>query len=218
MQGRLGGEGRASLRIIDISRPLVEGVDIEAKLNEKRNFYRVGGEAYECYAYRFVLPSHRGAYLETSAHFVRGRRNTEDVADSFLLCDASIARLARGGEGIITGAELEGADRGTAPGQALLVHSPGNDRRFFSRDAGAWMLDKGISLIGADLRGYDRGFEDNTGFFDEIFVRGDIPIIAGLRSLEEIRQERFKLLVFPLKLPGICVVPCRIAVLEEEGA
>ena len=227
------------MRVIDLSRPLVPGRDVEVRRQPNSPAYL----GHECYAWDLTIRSHTGTYFETSSHVFRDGRHTADVSVADLALPCALVRLPRRGESphpspssspafaqastfakatadksagkpAIMGAELEAAGAHVRKGDALLVDTGGDQRRYFERDAVAWMIARGIKLLGADLDRYDTGFEHPTGIFDDLF-KADIPIIAGLANLDQLTRDRFDLIVAPLAIPGIGTVPARVFAIER---
>lgn len=200
------------MKIIDISEPLVAGKNLECIVPQDLPVY----EGFACEEYAFRFKSHVGCYYETSGHLFRNGKMTCDVPVRDLFLPAWIARLNPKKRGAIEPAELAAAVKGEIePGDALLVDTQGNDRRHFSRAAGAWMAEKRLGLLGATLALYDTGFANPTGVFVELF-RAEIPIIAAIRNVEQITHPRVFLIVLPMAVERVCTVPCRAVVLDGE--
>ena len=202
--------------VVDLSVPLRPGAEVEARLHERLPVYL----GHECHAYDLLIRSHAGTYFETAAHVLRGAPDTDGVPLEDLVRPAVCVdvRPSQGRE--ISAADLASARPAPRKGEALLVHTgspspPPGEHVYFSRDAAAWMADAGVVLFGSDTPRYDSGFESPTGFFVELFGRG-IPIVANLRRLGEIAGRHFRLLVMPIRVPGVCTVPARVAALLED--
>jgi len=191
--------------IVDLSVPCSNATDgFEITLRENLPVY-VG---HECYAYDLAIRSHRGTYYETSSHVFRDGRNTDSVAlDQFILPGYCV-RVA-GDDPCIDARVLDEARPDITAGAALLLATGGRDEMYFSRDAAAWLAEHEVALMGADIECYDTGFENPTGFFVELF-EADIPIIAQLANLDRLPERGFTLIVLPLKIVGVCTVPCRV--------
>ena len=161
----------------------------------------------ECYAYDLAIKSHRGTYYETSSHVFRDGHDTDSVElDQFILPGYCV-RIT-GADPCIDARALDEACCDITAGAGLLVLTGRRNEMYFSRDAAVWMAEHKVALMGADIERYDTGFENPTGFFIELF-RTDIPIIAGLANLERLPAKDFRLIVLPLKIAGVCTVPCR---------
>ncbi len=195
-------------------------IDLSVALDEKTITIRQRKPApvylgLDCIGYDFTIYSHIGSYFETSAHIFPNGKNTEDVPVEKLIGPAVIVHLSpEPPRPEITGEELAQAKAPVRKGDALLVHTGGRVKRYFTRDAVGWMIEKGVTLLGADQLHYDRGLDNPTGMFIDLF-RAEIPIINGLENLDRIRKSRFQLIVLPLKINGVGTVPCRILAMEK---
>ena len=197
------------MRVIDLSMPLVPGENVDVRVRDNPPVYL----GQECYAWDVAIRSHTGTYFETSSHVFREGRNTSDVPAEELFYPCALCRLeGNRGEGI-SGAELDASGGHVRRDDALLVMA-GDASRYFKRDAVAWMVERGVRLLGADLECYDTGFENPTGMFIDLF-RAEIPIIAGLTNLDNLTRERFELIVAPLPIRGVGTVPARVLAIER---
>ena len=168
---------------------------------------------HECYAYDLEIKSHRGTYFETGGHLFRDGKNTDEIELERLILPGVCLRVKCAGR-CVGADELERASAGLVipAGAALLVDTgPGDERdfKYFGADAGRWMAGKQIALMGSSSCYYDNGFEEPTGFFVELFEAG-IPIIANLANLHLLGDVGFEVMVLPLKIAGVCTVPCRV--------
>jgi len=198
------------MRVVDLSRPLTPGRDVEVRLQPNPPLYL----GHECYAWDLTIRSHCGTYFETAAHVFRDGRNTSDVPIQDLYLPCALVTLRRPVSAGISAEELDAAGQHVRKGDALLVFTGGNQSRYFNRDAVGWMITHGVRLLGADLERYDTGFVNPTGMFLDLF-RADIPIIAGLANLDQLSRDRFELVVAPLLVVGIGTVPARVFAIER---
>jgi kynurenine formamidase len=200
------------MRIIDISRPLRSPDDIICEVPAELPLY----EGFPCEEYRHEFRSHTGCYFETSAHLFRDGVMTDDVPVAELFMPALVARLDRERSGAIEPIELEAAiGDAVTPGSALIVYTGGTEGRHFARSCGPWLGQRQVSLLTASLTLYDTGFEHPTGIFTELF-RAGIPILAGIRNLEQVEHQRVFLIVLPLRIERVCTAPCRAVVFDGE--
>lgn len=202
------------MRIIDISRPLRCGEEIACEIPAELPVYA----GYPCEEYRFAFRSHLGCYFETDAHLFRGGVLTSDVLVEQLFLPALVARLDPARGGVIEPEEIiSSLPEAPQPGDALLVDTQGREDRWFSCAAGAWMVEQRFSLLGATLPKYDTGFENPTGVFLDLF-EAHLPILAEIENLHQVAHARAFLVVLPMKIEGVCTVPCRAVVLDGEPA
>lgn len=193
-------------RIIDLSVPCsnrTEGVSIRQQPDVPVYL------GHRCDAYDIVVKSHTGTYFETASHLFRGARSTADVPLDELVLPGVCLRVRTTGR-CIHARDLEASCGDALDGVALLVHPVDRSDAYFSRDAAQWMAEQGVKLMGSSTPLYDRGFDDPTGFFVDLF-KADIPIIANLRNVDQLPKRGFTLLTMPLNMVGVCTVPCRVA-------
>ena len=199
-----------SPRIVDLSIPCNDRSEgITVSLQKELPVYK----GYECYAYDVGIKSHYGTYFEASGHLFREGKDTHEIALEKLILPGVCLRIEDSKRCIDAEALQKAAEEvKIEPGSALLVSiksSSVDDRSYFSLDAAEWMAEKRVALMGSDTRYYDRGFENPTGFFVDLF-RAEIPIIANITNLWELPQTGFTLYTFPLNIIGVCVVPSRV--------
>ena len=195
------------MRVIDISTE----PEYKAYLHQKLPVYL----GHKCSAYDLTIKSHTGTYFETSAHIYRKGENVADLPIKTFIYDATIIKLKNPPQRITLNM-LKESSIVPRKGDALLIHTgwKKGSPLYFSRDVARWVGEKKVRLFGSDTPGYDSGFTNPEGVFIELF-QNNIPIIAGITNLDKIRKGRVKLIVLPLKIPGVCVLPCRAIVVEK---
>jgi arylformamidase len=192
------------MKIIDLSVPVIEGKDVITQLHDKLPVYC----GNECYAYDLHIKSHRGTYFETSAHVFRDGQNTDALPLERLILPGMCIKFEEDRQ-CITAEDLENLAGDIKPDSALLINTGSDRTKYFSLDAAQWMAKNKVALFGSNTGRYDTGFVNPTGFFIELF-KADIPIIANITNLHLLPRIGFTLIVLPLKISGICTVPCRI--------
>jgi kynurenine formamidase len=193
------------MNIIDLSVPCSNNTEnVNIILQDNLPLYL----GYECYAYDLEIKSHTGTYFESSAHLFREGKNTDTVPIEKLILPGTCLRIKHDRR-CITSADLEAAGKKPQQGHALLIDTGRDRTKYFSRDAAQWMGKCGIALMGSNTRVYDRGFENPTGFFVDLF-NAEISIIANITNINMLPDDGFTLIVMPLKITGVCTVPCRV--------
>ena len=198
-------------------------VDLSVPLNDGAEGVRVGIPAdppvylgQECLAWDLEIPSHTGTYFETPAHVFRGGTTTDEFAPQELILPGVCLRIHHGRRAI-DARDLDEALGSISAGipagvWGLLVdvdvRAPGN-HAYFTRDAAAWMADRGVRIMGSNTPLYDTGFEEPTGFFIDLF-EAEIAIVANIANLGELPDRGFDLVVMPLSVAGVGTVPCRV--------
>jgi kynurenine formamidase len=143
--------------------------------------------------------------------------------DAFVT-DAVLLDLTRKRPGeAIDDEDMEAAeeDAGLAvrEGEAVVLHvSSLAERRasgkhaFLSENGAQYFEFKRVGMVGIDARGL--GVTDRSPTH-KILLQSDIPVLEGLRNLDQIDAARFKLVALPLKVKA-AVSPVRaLAILEE---
>jgi kynurenine formamidase len=192
------------MNIIDLSIPFKHGEDAVVKLQDNSPIYC----GQECHAYDIEIRSHHGSYLETSSHVFRDGQNTDAIPLERLILPCMCIKFEEDHQ-CITAANLEILASDIKPHSALLINTGSDTTKYFSRDAAQWMAKRKVALMGSNTARYDTGFVNPTGFFIDLF-KADIPIIANITNLHLLPRTGFTLIVLPLKISGICTVPCRI--------
>ncbi len=173
----------------------------------------------ECYGYDLEIKSHKGTYFETSSHVFRDGKDTDEVPLDELILPGLCLRIS-GDHRCITASDLEAASKSVnlLPASALLIdvgHCNDDNFKYFSRDAAQWMAKRKVAIMGSNTLKYDSGFENPTGFFIDLF-KAQIPIIANIKNLDQLPPDGFTLITLPLKITGICTVPCRVVAVCGE--
>jgi arylformamidase len=199
-----------SRKVIDLTMPCSDATEgVSVRLQDNLPVYL----GQECYAYDLEIKSHTGTYFETSAHVFRDGETTDAVAPDRLVLPGVCLRIISS-ERCVTAADLEMACKPLTlqPNSALLIDTGkfnSENYIYFSRDAAQWMTHHKVALMGSNSYRYDSGFENPTGFFIDLF-EADIPIIANITNLDLLPNTGFILIVLPLRISGICTVPCRV--------
>ena len=205
----------------------------EAFKMEETLSYEPGGMRFHVFTIfcepgtRFILPSFMKQYEDDP---------TLDTVDLNKLIhrDAVILDVPKGADEIIEAEELEAAFN-RAPwqkGDALLVRTGwGDNERYL--EMGSDFSDKGPHFNGpsaeklmellekaeSDLWLYDNcdmgGEDKKTGEFGGFTIRAGLMAVGGIVDAGEIKKERVKLIILPLKIKDAHMTPCRIVAIEE---
>ncbi len=170
---------------------------------------------HECYAYDLAIKSHTGTYFENSSHLFRDGQDTDAVGVGDLVLPGVCLNITTDNS-CICADDLEAACDSLPPGSALLIDTGPDKGKFFSRDAAQWMADHGVKLMGGSMCLYDRGFDNPTGFFVDLF-KAEIPIVANLLNLDKLPESGFTVIALPLRMAGVCAVPCRVVAMLKRA-
>lgn len=182
-------------------------------------------------AHSITLTTNSGTYLETSAHLFKGEETIDQVPSEKLITEAVVIKLAeKKAREHITVEELEKSQVNVKEGDALLIHtgwdSMWNKEGFvegsphFTRESIEWILEKKISILGADLPCYDdpqrESLTRGLSLLGEVF-KNKILILAPVVNLGQVSKKRVKLIALPLRVKGknLSAAPCRALVIED---
>jgi arylformamidase len=174
---------------------------------------------HDTYSYNFT--SLTATYLETAAHYYKGERSIDQLKPEDFILDAIIMKLKpKGFQEPIMVDELEPYTQKVKPNDALLISTGWEehwnkpeyvtDSPYFSPEAMQWVVDRKISLLGADLSCFDN--KKNSVRVNSILFKPGTLLLAPLVNLKAVPKERVKLYAFPLKIVGVCATPCRAIV------
>ena len=182
-------------------------------------------EANGSEAHAFRLATISGTYLETAAHYFHDQPTIDQVPPERLIGDAVILHVAEKGPAqAVTVEDLQRAADGVEirRGDALLLatgwermwNAPNfvADSPYLAMDAMRWIVAHGISILGGDIPCFDNP-RHGAGVNGVLFESGAL-ILAPLVNLGAVTKRRVRLMVFPLKIKGVCGSPCRVIVEE----
>ncbi len=173
-------------------------------------------------AHRFTLATISGTYLETAAHLYPGRPTIDQVSPERFIREAVVLHMPKSAAEAITPQDLERAARDLTikPGDAILMHTGWDrmwnapnfveDSPYLTMEAMHWIVAHSPSILGGDVPCFDNP-RDGVGV-NRVLFRDETLILAPLVNLEAVTQPRVRLMVFPLKIKGVCGTPCRALV------
>ena len=223
-----------SKRLIDLSHPLeaatppwpgnppVEVVTVSSIPAERGPGDRgAPGEPVSCNTTAFLTCNHTGTHMDAPAHFYNGVRTIEQVPlEQFIGAAALVDVRKIGPRGEITPANFAQCEE-TIRSTGKVIFWTGwssrwgqegyfDDYPVLSEQAAAWLVDRGVHLVGMDTPSPDR--EPHPAHY--ILLGANVVIVENLRGLEQIDRDVFELIVVPLPLKGLEASPVRaIAVL-----
>ncbi len=212
------------MRLIDLTLPIpkTRAASRDVRIRGAR------GSDYTGVVYDFELNSMDGTYIDFPGH-IRETDDGRDAAnypvDALYRRSAAVIHLDRAsGSGPVTAADLRQALPGTLdpPFPALILNALGRRRFdqienrsvFLTLDAVHWIADCGVRLLVSDI------YESRAihGVFLELFRRGVAAVCLPI-NLDKIDRPAVRLTVFPLPIPGVTQLPCRVvAELGETAA
>lgn len=199
------------MEIIDLTKEITE--DFETRLVD----IKFSGKTYHAPVHNFQLSSMSGTYIDFPGHireFDDGFDSSNYPVEKLFMVDATLLRLNRAGKDReIHREELESCSV-EIDTPAVIVDSGWNNSGkknqdeiyFFGKDAIQWFISKKIYLFVSDV--YEN-HKEPRGIFVEFFKAG-ILTVCNPCNLHKIREQKLKLCVFPLKIPGAVQLPCRV--------
>lgn len=82
-----------------------------------------------------------------------------------------------------------------------------------TQDAAAWLVDRGVKLVGVDYLSVQRYADD--GETHRILMRADVLVVEGL-ELANVAPGEYTLICLPIRLVGTEAAPVRAVLLEME--
>jgi kynurenine formamidase len=179
-------------------------------------------------AHSISLSTLSGTYTETGAHLIAEAPTVDQLAVRDLIRPAKILRLGElGPRSLIRAAELERADPGVQPGEALIIdtgwgmrwNTPGyvSDAPAFSATTLEWFLAQPFSILALDTPVMECqwcGPGDAGELLRPLYERGMI-LIAPVVKLDQIKASSGTLISLPLPVKGVASVPGRVVFVEH---
>jgi arylformamidase len=173
---------------------------------------------------RIACSVHSGTHVDAPAHFIEAGATVEQLPLNVLLGSATVVELLN--EDIITPQILEAISLPVETKRLLFktknsalwadpVHRFNPDFAALSTDAAAWLVKRGIRLVGVDYLSVQL-FKDSEPLTHQILLEAGVVIVEGL-NMQNVRPGRYQLICLPLKLAGSDGAPARAILIEEES-
>ncbi len=174
--------------------------------------------------YSITVGSIIGTYLETSAHRFPNQPSLDEIPLKKLISQAVVFKLKpKKPSEHIEKKELASFRIKIKKGDTVLI-STGWERNWkkknfvtgsphFSKEAMEWLLEKKISILGADIPCYDDPGK-SEGLVNKLFKK-KVLILAPLVNLRKIKKRRVRLIALAPRIKDTCGFPCRAIVIEE---
>ena len=172
------------------------------------------------------MSSHCGTHIEFPYHHSRHGMDAASFPLERLIGDALLLDFRHKKPGdAVTLEELKSFDGKIRQGDMLLFNfncarfyrtERSHDRPYLTHDAVQWLVnEKKIALIGSDASGIEVKGEPNQPNHQLLMDNG-IPIIEFAANLDELKKQRFTLIILPLCVAGLDSCPVRLIAVEEE--
>lgn len=179
-------------------------------------------------AHAISLSTLSGTYTETGAHLIAGAPTVDQLAMRDLIRPAKLLRLGQlAPRSLIRTRQLEDADPGVEPGDALIIdtgwgtrwNSPGyvSDAPAFSAATLDWLLAQPFSILALDTPVMECqwcGPGDGGELLRPLYERGMI-LIAPVVNLDQIQAARGTLVSCPLPVKGVASAPGRVVFVQD---
>lgn len=167
--------------------------------------------------------SHVGTHLEAPYHYFRDRDDVSQIPLGSVVGECSLIQFTDRGPGEpITKTDLEERGGDVRPGDIAFVRTDqGNyrtpqshDRPYFTEEAIAWLVAKGIRCLGVDCSGIEqRGMHGQPNHV-QLFEHG-IPLIEHLAGLDRLQSTRFFVVAVPWRVRGLDASPVSVVAFED---
>ena len=169
---------------------------------------------------RFTMTSHLGTHVDSPFHFDEKGARISDVPLEALCGRAWVLDLR--GRACVEREDLAGIPAGCTrvlfltDNTRMLAEGGEFDNVYFTADACAELISRGVRLVGTDYFSVDaRG--DKTRAAHLPLLRAGVVILEGVQ-LEGVQAGPYELVCLPLKLKGLEAAPCRALLrsIEED--
>jgi kynurenine formamidase len=173
------------------------------------------------------LITHLGTHVEAPFHHGTLTKDVTDLpADHFIGGGVLLKLVTCEPNALITGADLDAADRGRVRQDDVLIrdsrfhtepftHDPNDQRPHLSRESAEWFLAKGVKAVGfGDGICIEKNVEHCVACHD-IMLGHDILLLEVLKNIELLQAEVFLISYLPLPIKGLDSSPVNILALES---
>lgn len=171
---------------------------------------------------RLHICTHLGTHVDAPSHFIAGGKDIGDFPASRFVGEAVVWPVEVQPQEAITVAHLEAAplQRGDAlllsTGWGRLAQDPGyHDHPHVDREAAAWIVERGASMLGIDFLTPDMPPPLRPPGFDfpahRTLLGSDVLIIENLADLAGLARRRVELIAPPIHVrAGVEAAPARV--------
>ena len=173
------------------------------------------------------LSTHTGTHMDAPFHFNPNGQTIDQVeVDRYICNDAMLIRIQKNANEMITSKDITRNSKYEITEKDTVVFSTGWEKQLkqkdnyirnnpgLSKDAAEYLVEKKVNAIGTDCPSIDIGIESGLVAHKTLLSNG-ILVIENLCNLYKFTNDRFTLLVTPLKLAGASGSPIRAIGIEE---
>jgi arylformamidase len=224
-------EIKMAKRIIDLTLPIHEGMaTFPSYWHPRVELIQLGSLDHENReTRRLVIGTHTGTHCDAPKHFLAGGSSVDSLPLDILIGPALVIDLSDslpGREIGVADIKMKLGDR--RPERVVFrfdwstrwgEQSYYTDYPFFSVDAGIWLSEKGVKLIGLDTPSPDNPVHCRGNVPDspvhKIMLRSGIILVEYLCNLQALQIPEIELIVLPLKILGGDGSPARCVAIER---
>ncbi len=210
------------MKIIDISVPISPGLPVwpgDPPVELAR--YRAISAGDDCNVSRICCSVHSGTHVDAPEHFIDNALTVEDLSLETLVGPALVIEVPAAGAIEPNFLESISLPHGTV---RLLFktrnsdlwrkpdHSFHSDYVALSSQSAAWIVDRGIRLVGVDYLSVQM-FADSEPLTHCTLLKAGVIVVEGI-NLQNVRPGSYQLICLPLKLVGSDGAPARAVLIE----
>jgi arylformamidase len=210
------------MRIYDVTVPLRPGMATYAgtEPGPELHFHSLIRNGDSANVSALSLGSHTGTHVDSPDHFLDNKVTVERMPVEAMVGSAYVAQFDV--DSHITIADLERA--AIPPGTTrLLAKTPNgsfcDDDAFhpefigFADDAGDWLVDRGMVLVGIDYMSIER-FHSPTHAVHHALLSKNVVIVEGL-DLRGVPAGEYYMVCAPIKVVGADGAPARVYLMDD---
>jgi arylformamidase len=173
------------------------------------------------------LSTHTGTHMDAPFHFDPNGRTIDQVEIERYVCNnALLLKIQKDSNQMISSDDITRSSKCEIKENDTIVFSTGWEKRIkekdnyinnnpgLSKDAAEFLVEKKVNAVAIDCPSIDKG-TDSGLIVHKTLLSNQILIIENLCNLYRFNNQRFTLLITPLKLVGASGSPIRAIGIEE---
>jgi kynurenine formamidase len=173
------------------------------------------------------LSTHTGTHIDAPFHFDPNGQTIDQVEIERYVCNnAILLKIQKESNQMISSDDIRRTSQSEIKEKDTIVFSTGWEKRIkkkadyinnnpgLSKDAAEFLVEKKVNAVAIDCPSIDKG-TDSGLIVHKMLLSNQILIIENLCNLYRFNNQRFTLLITPLKLAGASGSPVRAIGIEE---
>jgi kynurenine formamidase len=173
------------------------------------------------------LSTHTGTHIDAPFHFDPNGQTIDQVEIERYVCNnAILLKIQKESNQMISSDDIRRTSQSEIKEKDTIVFSTGWEKRIkkkadyinnnpgLSKDAAEFLVEKKVNAVAIDCPSIDKG-TDSGLIVHKMLLSNQILIIENLCNLYRFNNQRFTLLIAPLKLAGASGSPIRAIGIEE---